>query len=140
MLIPITPKPWFQKLYDILYAEARQRGVPEALSSQYVQERITYLILIIWNLDENERMALMRLFPPAPSESLFIHDWKVRVCMLACEEKTVAWNDISIERVDKLLMVRSRKDLELERQILASLYPIKIEDITETCFRKLITH
>ena len=133
------PKLWTQKLYSVLYIEARDRNVPEAHRSQYVRERIAYLILLTWNLDENERMLLTRHFTPATCQSLETHDDKIKVCMLACEELSIKYTDIKLERFDKIFMIRSRKELELEQSVLASLYEYQpLVDISEVCFIKLL--
>jgi hypothetical protein len=121
-----------------LYSEAQERNVPEAYRSQYVRERIAYLIYITWNLDENERILLTRHFFPASSESLQTHDNKVKVCMLACEEPSIKYTDINLDKFDKLFMLRSRKELELEHNVLASLMYQPLVDISETCFIKIL--
>jgi hypothetical protein len=133
-----TVKPWYQKLSRLFLEEASRRQVPEALQSQYVKERVTFLSLLAY-LDESERSIIQTVFFPATSQSLETHELKVKVCILACEDGVDAsWNSIQISKFDKLFMLKSRKEMECETILLTSIFPqANVLDITEQCFKKL---
>ena len=132
-------RPWYQKLYKIFLEEAAKRQVPQALQSQYVRERVTYLSLIAY-LDENERVQIQNIFFPSSSHSLEAHECKLKVCILASEDNLdTAWSSIELSRFDKLFMLRSRKELECENELLRGIFPLRSDlDITETCFKKIV--
>lgn len=133
----IAVKPWSQKLSKLFFDEASRRQVPEALKSQYVRERITFLSLIAY-LDENERALIQHQFFPATYDSLEAHESKIKVCILACEDGgNPLWNSIELSRFDKLFMLKSRKELECETILLQSIFPQANLDITEACFKKI---